>query len=123
MSPCVVCCVSLRAHYTQGLIYQAPDTLYESTGSVNGPSTVREVDLTTGEVRNKNALGTSHFAEGRAAQPTTDWSHNKGQPQKIIGVPVPVMQSLMYSPPLYCTGALYTFSYTVATNQSSVAQP
>jgi len=52
--------------FTQGLIYQAPDTLYESTGSVNGPSTVREVDLTTGEVRNKNALGTSHFAEGLA---------------------------------------------------------
>ena len=34
--------------FTQGLVFLAPDTLCESTGSVGGPSTVREVDLTTG---------------------------------------------------------------------------
>ena len=29
----------------------------------------------------------------------------------------------MYTMPVYCTSALYTFSYTVSTNQSSVAEP
>ena len=52
--------------FTQGLVFLAPDTLFESTGSVGGPSTVREVDLTTGAVRNRRELSREHFAEGLA---------------------------------------------------------
>jgi glutaminyl-peptide cyclotransferase len=50
--------------FTQGLIFQYPDTLYESTGAVGGPSTLREVDLATGVVRKQVALPKTYFAEG-----------------------------------------------------------
>lgn len=68
--------------FTQGLIFRAPDTLFESTGSVNGLSTVREVDLTTGVVRRKTELDRAYFAEGltmrdgKLAQIT--WRNSKG---------------------------------------------
>ncbi|PDW04358.1 glutaminyl-peptide cyclotransferase [Candidatus Viridilinea mediisalina] len=60
--------------YTQGLLYAAEDTLYESTGYWED-SSLREVDLTTGTVRRQVLLnelmppapGTqAHFAEGLA---------------------------------------------------------
>lgn len=50
--------------FTQGLVYSAPDTLFESTGSVQGASSVREVNLLTGTVVNKKELSKEHFAEG-----------------------------------------------------------
>ena len=71
--------------FTQGLVYSvdSPDTLYESTGSVDGPSSVREVSLLTGDVRKKTELGKEHFAEGltmtrdgKLAQIT--WRSNRG---------------------------------------------
>ena len=68
--------------FTQGLIFRAPDTLFESTGSVNGPSTVREVDLVTGIVRRKTEMDRAYFAEGltmrdgKLAQIT--WRNSKG---------------------------------------------
>lgn len=68
--------------FTQGFLFSPPDTIFESTGSVGGPSTVREVDLTTGEVRRKNALDRAYFAEGltmykgKLAQIT--WRNNRG---------------------------------------------
>jgi glutamine cyclotransferase len=46
------------------VVYAAPDTLFESTGSVGGPSTVREVDLVTGQVRQRSELASENFAEG-----------------------------------------------------------
>ena len=45
---------------------------------------------------------------GRAPQPTTDWSTQ-------VSVPVPAM----YTTPLCCTSALYTFSHTASTNRKS----
>lgn len=68
--------------FTQGFLFSPPDTIFESTGSVGGPSTVREVDLTTGEVRRKNELDRAYFAEGltmskgKLAQIT--WRNNRG---------------------------------------------
>eukprot|EP00740_Mantoniella_antarctica_P014937 CAMPEP_0181381268 /NCGR_PEP_ID=MMETSP1106-20121128/20027_1 /TAXON_ID=81844 /ORGANISM="Mantoniella antarctica, Strain SL-175" /LENGTH=356 /DNA_ID=CAMNT_0023500433 /DNA_START=45 /DNA_END=1110 /DNA_ORIENTATION=+ len=66
------------AAFTQGLVYRAPDTLFESTGGAGGaPSSVREVSLVTG-----TELGREHFAEGltmhggRLAQLT--WRSNRG---------------------------------------------
>ena len=50
--------------YTQGLVY-AHDTLYESTGQY-GKSTLRQVDLATGRVRNGVRLPEQLFAEGIA---------------------------------------------------------
>ena len=67
--------------FTQGLI-PAPGHLFESTGSVNGPSTVREVDLVTGIVRRKTEMDRAYFAEGltmrdgKLAQIT--WRNSKG---------------------------------------------
>ena len=68
--------------FTQGFLYSHPDTIFESTGSVGGPSTVREVSLTTGEVRRKTELDMAYFAEGltmykgKLAQIT--WRNNRG---------------------------------------------
>jgi glutamine cyclotransferase len=71
------------AAFTQGLVYRAPDTLFESTGGAGGaPSSVREVSLVTGTVRRRRELGREHFAEGltmhggRLAQLT--WRSNRG---------------------------------------------
>ena len=52
--------------YTQGLIYR-DGFLYESTG-LNGRSTLRKVDLQTGEVVQQIAVESKYFAEG-----LTDW--------------------------------------------------
>lgn len=71
--------------FTQGFLYRlkdGADTFFESTGSVGGPSTVREVDLVTGKVRRRTELDTAYFAEGltmygdKLAQIT--WRNNKG---------------------------------------------
>ena len=48
--------------FTQGLIYDRGD-LYESTG-LNGQSTIRKVDLETGEVLEVKDLDDRYFAEG-----------------------------------------------------------
>ena len=48
--------------FTQGLIYDRGD-LYESTG-LNGQSTVRKVDLETGEVLQVEDLADQYFGEG-----------------------------------------------------------
>ena len=48
--------------FTQGLIYDRGD-LYESTG-LNGQSTIRKVDLETGEVLEVNSLADRYFGEG-----------------------------------------------------------
>lgn len=48
--------------FTQGLIYDRGD-LYESTG-LNGQSTIRKVDLETGEVLQVQDLEDRYFAEG-----------------------------------------------------------
>ena len=55
--------------FTQGLAYQSPDTLLESTGSVGGRSTVRRVDLKTGEVLRRESLASEFFAEGLTTLP------------------------------------------------------
>jgi glutamine cyclotransferase len=55
--------------FTQGLVFQSPDTLLESTGSVGGPSTVRRVDLQTGAVLRRENLEKSVFAEGLTMLP------------------------------------------------------
>jgi glutamine cyclotransferase len=52
------------AAFTQGLVY-ADGVLYEGTG-LNGASTLRRVDLETGEVLRSRALDPSHFGEGIA---------------------------------------------------------
>lgn len=48
--------------FTQGLIYQ-DDVLFESTG-LNGRSTLRRVELSTGRVLNKVDVSQEYFAEG-----------------------------------------------------------
>lgn len=53
--------------FTQGLIY-VDGHLYESTG-LNGKSSLRLVDLTTGNILQKHDLPTEYFGEG-----LTDWS-------------------------------------------------
>lgn len=50
--------------FTQGLLFHE-DAVYESTG-LRGESTVRRVDLETGEVEQKTDLDEAHFAEGLA---------------------------------------------------------
>ncbi len=50
------------AAFTQGLDWHE-GTLYESTG-INGQSSLREVDLATGEVRRRIAIPSEHFGEG-----------------------------------------------------------
>ncbi len=50
--------------FTQGLLFH-DDKLYESTG-VKGHSTLREVDLETGEVTRHISLANEYFAEGLA---------------------------------------------------------
>ena len=50
------------AAFTQGLDWHE-GTLYESTG-INGQSSLREVDLATGEVRRRIAILSEHFGEG-----------------------------------------------------------
>jgi glutaminyl-peptide cyclotransferase len=52
------------AAYTQGLVF-FEGNLYESTGK-NGESTVRRVDVETGEVTLSTALPDEHFGEGLA---------------------------------------------------------
>lgn len=54
-----------RDAYTQGLIY-LDGFLYESTG-LNGASSVRKVDLTTGAVLQRFDLDGRYFAEGMTA--------------------------------------------------------
>jgi glutamine cyclotransferase len=51
-----------RAAYTEGLVYDQ-GRLFESTG-LNGASTLREVDLQTGQVIASLAIGPELFAEG-----------------------------------------------------------
>ena len=55
--------------FTQGLIY-VDGHLYESTG-LNGRSSLRMVDLTTGQVLQKHELPSEYFGEG-----LTDWGSN-----------------------------------------------
>jgi glutaminyl-peptide cyclotransferase len=55
--------------FTQGLIF-VDGHLYESTG-LNGKSSLRMVDLTSGQVLQKTDLPTEYFAEG-----LTDWGSN-----------------------------------------------
>ncbi len=50
--------------FTQGLLFH-DDKLYESTG-IRGRSTLREVDLETGEVLRHVSLANNYFAEGLA---------------------------------------------------------
>ena len=50
--------------FTQGLFFDG-DALYESTGEY-GSSTLRRVDLGSGEILQKTALPQSHFGEGAA---------------------------------------------------------
>lgn len=50
--------------FTQGLLYHN-GYLYESTG-LNGQSSLRQVDLATGEVRRRVDLADTYFAEGLA---------------------------------------------------------
>ncbi len=50
--------------YTQGLLWYE-GCLYESTG-MNGLSSLRRVDLSTGRVRESRTLGDEYFAEGLA---------------------------------------------------------
>jgi glutamine cyclotransferase len=52
------------AAFTQGLVYRN-GSLLESTG-LNGRSTLREVDLETGQPRKQVALSNEYFAEGLA---------------------------------------------------------
>lgn len=66
--------------FTQGLQYEAGD-LYEGTG-INGASTLRRVELDTGEVKESVSLANEYFGEGiaiigdRVVQLT--WRSNKG---------------------------------------------
>ncbi|MDH4066442.1 MAG: glutaminyl-peptide cyclotransferase, partial [Acidobacteriota bacterium] len=53
-----------RTAFTQGLIWR-DGVLYESTGLV-GRSSLRKVDLTTGEVRQQVLVPAPYFAEGLA---------------------------------------------------------
>ena len=50
--------------FTQGLLFHSSDTLYESTGAVGGPSTVREVSLLSGEIRKQTQVPGNFFAGG-----------------------------------------------------------
>src|SRR5262245_25994274 len=52
------------AAFTQGLVYYQ-GALYESTG-LNGQSSIRKVDLQTGEVLKKAEVAPQYFAEGLA---------------------------------------------------------
>ena len=52
------------AAFTQGLVYYQ-GALYESTG-LNGQSSIRKVDLQTGEVLKKTEVSAQYFAEGLA---------------------------------------------------------
>ncbi len=54
-----------RNAFTEGLFYQG-GYLYESTG-LNGQSSVRKVDLTTGRVLQSHDLGRQYFGEGIVA--------------------------------------------------------
>ena len=56
-----------RRAFTQGLLYH-DGVLYESTG-LEGESTLRRVDLTTGRVLQNVALASNLFAEGLALTP------------------------------------------------------
>jgi glutaminyl-peptide cyclotransferase len=53
-----------RAAFTQGLVYRS-GVLYEGTG-LYGQSTLRRVDLRTGDVRDTVTLGSDYFGEGIA---------------------------------------------------------
>ena len=53
-----------RGAFTQGLVYRS-GVLYEGTG-LYGQSTLRRVDLSTGDVREKVTLGSDYFGEGIA---------------------------------------------------------
>jgi glutamine cyclotransferase len=64
--------------FTQGLAYQSPDVLVESTGSVGGPSTVRSAVLISGKVVLKRELPTEFFAEGLTKLPRGTAVGNKG---------------------------------------------
>ena len=57
-----------RGAFTQGLIYR-DGFLYESTG-LNGRSSLRKVNLETGEVVQHESVGKEYFAEG-----LTDWKN------------------------------------------------
>ncbi|XP_024526096.1 glutaminyl-peptide cyclotransferase isoform X1 [Selaginella moellendorffii] len=67
--------------FTQGLLYHGNNTLYESTG-LHGESSVREVDLQTGEVRRIYRLQSRDFGEGLALWENkflqVTWQTNKG---------------------------------------------
>jgi glutaminyl-peptide cyclotransferase len=54
-----------RGAFTQGLVYR-DGVLFESTG-LNGQSSLRRVDLKTGEVLKRVAVPSQYFAEGLAA--------------------------------------------------------
>jgi glutaminyl-peptide cyclotransferase len=54
-----------EAAFTQGLVWAGDGQLFESTGR-RGQSSVRRVDVETGEVLQDHALGAEYFAEGLA---------------------------------------------------------
>ena len=69
-----------NAAYTQGLFWH-DGHLYESTGQT-GQSTLRKVDLQTGEIVQKQALEDKYFGEGAAILNgkiyQLTWQHNRG---------------------------------------------
>jgi len=83
--------------FTQGLVYYQ-GYLYESTG-LNGASSLRKVDLQTGQVLNKVDVSSDFFAEGLAI-------HN-GQAIQLTWV---TKQGFIYD--LASFGLLRTFTYT-----------
>jgi glutamine cyclotransferase len=50
--------------FTQGLVFVDGGKLYESTGAVGGPSTLRRVDLASGQVVQMVTIGEEYFGEG-----------------------------------------------------------
>ena len=64
-----------RAAFTQGLIFR-DGFLYESTG-LNGRSSLRKVNLETGEVVQRESVASEYFAEG-----LTDWKDRLIQIQR-----------------------------------------
>jgi glutaminyl-peptide cyclotransferase len=83
--------------FTQGLIY-ADGHLYESTGQ-NGKSSIRMVDLYTGQVLQKHDLPAEYFGEG-----LTDWG------SALIQLTWKAHQGFVYD--RFSFSQLRTFSYT-----------
>ena len=67
--------------FTEGLVY-SDGYLYESTGNVDGPSSLRKVDLTTGNIVQEITLPSQYFGEGMTIVNNTiiqlTWQSNIG---------------------------------------------